>query len=318
MSLSCCLIILNYNGQKHLKDCLPSAVAAARASSFPCSVVVLDNCSTEDDVEYIRLGFPSVEVIISTKNDMLFSLNPAVEQRAEDVVILLNNDIRVDEHFVDPLVRHFEEDPRLFAVMGKAFDWAGERVTTGKRIAWFEHSWLYTRWVYDVSQPCATLYAEGGCSAFRRDRFVALGGFDHMFYPGYCEDMDLSYRAWQRGWTCLFEPSSILYHKIGASMGERFGRSRVTRLIDRNLVLFTIKNCGGTLFLVCFLALLPLRALRSYFAGDRPLTMGILDSLRVLPLALFRRWDARRHVRVSDRQFLAQIRESPAGHGIEP
>ena len=61
MKPSACLLILNYNGQEHLKECLPSAFAATRIYDSFCPVIVVDNGSTEDDISYIRSHFPEVE-----------------------------------------------------------------------------------------------------------------------------------------------------------------------------------------------------------------------------------------------------------------
>ena len=70
------------------------------------------------------------------------------------------------------------------------------------------------------SKPGPTLFASGGHSAYRRDRFLEMGGFDPLFAPFYWEDVDLCYRAWKRGWKILFEPRSAVLHDHQSTIGK--------------------------------------------------------------------------------------------------
>lgn len=301
---SCALLILSYNGKAHLDACLSTALDAAGSLGSACPVILVDNRSTEDDVDYVHRKFPEVQVIIAKKNDYLFSLNEVVEQRPEEVVIILNNDMKFDRGFIAPLLRYFE-DPDVFAVTAKVLDWDGSRTTTGKRTGRFRHFWFYKKWDHEVKSACFTLDAGGGCAAFRRKMFLALKGFDPLYRPGYYEDTDISYRAWKNGWKVIYEPESVIYHKIGATFNKG-GTENVTRLIMRNHVLFTAKNCGGMLFLAGYLLLLPWRAVHNYLKGNKPLFYGILEAFQKLPLALSQRFSSR-HTAVSDKQLLATI-----------
>ena len=278
-------MVLNYNGRQHLDDCFSALLVAASRSRYPCRVVCVDNRSTEPDVAYLRERYPQVEIIIAAENDFLFSLNPIVAQQSEDVVIILNNDMRFDPDFIDPLLAHFD-DPTLFAAASQLMSWEGESRQNAARRGWVRNAWFYKEWIGDGEQPTASIDAPGGASAYHRQRFVELGGFDPLFRPGYYEDFDLSYRAWVRGWGTVFEPRSIIYHKEGVSMDGAFGRDRITRVHFRNHVLFTVKNIGGWGFLLAFLALLPVRTLRPALHGDFLPMRAILSALRRMPGAL--------------------------------
>jgi N-acetylglucosaminyl-diphospho-decaprenol L-rhamnosyltransferase len=309
---TCCLMVLNYNGQKHLNDCLHSVLNAVKCFGAPCPVIVVDNRSTENDVFYIRSHFPQVEVKVAERNDFLFSLNKMVAQCSEDIVIILNNDMRFEPSFIGPLLSHFE-DFDVFAVMAKVMNWEGTYVSSGKRVGYFRNFWFYKYLEHEKQEACFTLDAGGGCSAYHRERFVELGGFDPLYRPAYWEDTDLSYRAWQKGWKVIYEPASVMYHRIGGTLNELYGRSKMTRLISKNGVLFTIRNCGGFFFLLGFLFLLPLRFFRSYWSGNKPLAYGILDAIPKIPLAFKKKWASIHLRRVSDKIFLERIRN---GRGI--
>jgi len=307
--LSCCILILNYNGKKHLQVCLSSALEAAAILRRPCPVIVVDNRSTEDDVTYIKNNFPSVEVVIAKSNDYLFSLNDAVAERTEDIVIILNNDMRFDKQFVAAMLPHFQA-PEVFAVTAKVYDWEGERLTTGQRIADIHHCWFYKQWNMNVGRPCFTLDAGGGCAAFRRSMYMELGGFDTLYRPAYWEDTDLSYRAWGRGWKVIYEPASIMYHKIGATLDEtEGGRPAVTRIIRRNEILFVLRNVGGWPFVAGFLALLPVRMVRNALGGNHPMWQGALQAATRIPAALWRRWRDGKFTTRKDNEFLLEIKQ---------
>jgi GT2 family glycosyltransferase len=287
-----CVLVLNYNGKAHLDDCLTSALASARSYDGLCAVVCVDNKSTDGSREYVRERFADVELVEAPRNDFLFSLNAVIEARREEIVIVVNNDMRFAADFVAFLVGHFE-DPDVGAVGAAILTWDGSADTVGPRCARLDHWWFYKWWRYDCQQPALTLEACGGAVAYRRSMFVALGGFDRLYRPGYYEDLDVSYRAWARGWKVVYEPRSRAFHKESVSMLERFGDAAKARILYRNHLLFTTKNVGGWRFLIGFLALLPLRALRPLLTGDRVPLGGFVRALPSLPAALLRRMRAR-------------------------
>lgn len=286
---SVCLLILNYNGTAHLQECLSTAVAAAdRYEGGACTVVLVDNRSTDDSVAFTRRRFPSVEIAVAQANDCLFSLNDVVRARTEDLVVVLNNDMRFDAGFVAPLAAHFS-DPAVFAAAAAILTWDGASDTVGPRCAKLQRGWFHKWWSDERQAPALTLEACAGAAAYRRRMFVDLGGFDVLYRPGYYEDLDLSYRAWARGWKIVYEPRSRAYHKESATMLARYGDSGKARLLYRNHLLFTVKNVGGPAFLLAFFLLLPYRVLSPLVKGYRVPLAGFLRALPKLPLALRRR-----------------------------
>jgi GT2 family glycosyltransferase len=286
---ACAILVLNWNGLSHLRLLLPTLQAAAARYSAGARIVVVDNRSTEPDVEAVRREFPDVEVVVAARNDFLFSLNPVVAARPEPVVIILNNDMRVDPGFIEPLLRHFG-DPNLFGVTASVYDWGGTSLTTGQRRIAHRGAWFYQSWDRAVDRPAHTLDAGGGCAAFRRSYFVALGGFDRLYHPAYYEDVDLSYQAWARGWRTIFEPSSIIYHRVGATLATP-GREAQTRcLLARNHALCVLKNMGGWGMAAKVLALMPVRIAKAWARGDRDGARGLLAALPRCPAALLRRF----------------------------
>jgi len=213
---SVCLAILNYNGRQHLEHLLPTAIAAAKKCPVECSVLVLDNRSPEPDVDWVRQNFPTVKTVVAPENDFLFSYNWLLAQLPDEVVVILNNDLRLDENFLAPLLRHFHA-PDVFAVSASSFDWEGTERTIGPARLDFANG--FYRWHYEPQRQelCHTLFASGGFMAVDRKKFLELGGFSRLFQPAYCEDLDLGFRAWRRGWRSIYEPASIVWHREQAS-----------------------------------------------------------------------------------------------------
>ena len=231
------LAILNFEGVAHLEILLPTALEAVRIYGDPCPILVLDNQSQTGDKEWVRTHFPTVEVIIASKNDYLFSYNELLQSREEEIVILLNNDLRLAPDFIPPLVKHFER-PDVFATTSLSYDWEGKSVTSGPASFRIHHGWFYTEFDLSCSVATPTLFPTGGYAAVDRKKFLELGGFDRLYYPAYGEDLDLGYRAQQRGWVTIYEPESKVWHRENGSMTSK----RAVHLILVSQFLFQWKN----------------------------------------------------------------------------
>lgn len=284
---SCAIVVLNWKGREHLSHLLPSLRAAVARHAEPVPVVIVDNSQLAEDIAFVREEFPEIELVLPECNDYLFSLNAVVASRSEDVVIVLNNDLRVDPGFILPLLDHFA-DPAVFAVASVAWEWDGSRVQHGQRLMHLRDGWFHHSQACDIDGPMHTIEASGGWSAYRREMFVALGGYDRLFHPMYLEDLDLTYRAWMRGWRSLVEPASVVFHRGGGSSEEQ-GNARIARLAARNLALFTLRDVGGWGTAAAFLAWLPWRVAYNFASGKRLVALGLLDALRRLPRALAER-----------------------------
>ena len=232
---SVCLAILNYNGRKHLQYLLPTVCVAAKEFSGQCAVAVLDNRSTDDDVSWIGHEFPSIETIVAPKNDFLFSYNLLAQKRTEDILVLLNNDLKVNPDFLTPLIRHFES-PDVFSVSARSYDWDGVEVTSGPARLAFKNG--FYSWNFDTlrQKACHTLFTSGGFMAVDRRKLNELRGFNRLFHPAYCEDLDVCFRAWRRGWRCIYEPDSVVCHRHRATWGNHAIES-LDSLELRNLLL---------------------------------------------------------------------------------
>lgn len=221
-----CVVVLNWNGEAHLPILLESLQLAKTTYEHQglgfCRLIVLDNPGPTDDVTWIKHHAPAVECWSAPRNDFLYSYNWLLPQLSEPYVVLLNNDLRVDPHFLHPLIQPFLDDPRVFATSARSLSWNGQSINGAAFSVTGSCGWYW--WQMDPkSQITPTLFAVGGYMAVHRDRFLALDGFDPLFFPAYGEDIDLCLRAWERGWRSLYVPESVVYHHQGSSweIGDR-------------------------------------------------------------------------------------------------
>src|ERR1041384_1686958 len=221
-----CLAILNHNGRAHLEHLLPTAFQAVTNFGSPCPIVLLDNQSSDDDVEWVGSNYPQVDVVVSPKPDYVFSYNWLLARRDESVVILLNNDLKLSPNLIGCLLKHFS-DQTTFAVSCKSYSWGTENINSGPCTFKVRHrGWLVAEFQKDRQFVSYTLFCGGGAVAVDRIKFLELGGFDRLFYPAYGEDKDLCFRAWCRGWKCIYEPECHVYHREGGTWDSGANLSR--------------------------------------------------------------------------------------------
>ncbi len=145
-------------------------------------------------------------------------------------------------------------------------------------------------------------WASGGSGAFRKSIWDKLGGFDSLYYPFYWEDIDLSYRAWKRGYKILWEPKAAVHHKHEAIIGRHYSKKYINFVSERNRLLFIWKNIGyPEMFLQHnFYLMKKLFTFPSYW---RP----FLAALTRLPKILYRRFKECREKKINDKQVFEQF-----------
>ena len=239
------VVIPNWNGRDLLEKYIPSIVTAL-AGNPRNEIVVVDNGSSDGSAAFLAKNFPMVRVLALPKNlGFGGGSNAGFVAAKNDIVVLLNSDMRVDAGFLGPLLEPFT-DPELFAVSCQIFfsDPNKLREETGLTQAEWEAGTLRVRHRIDdeVKSAFPCFYGGGGSCAFDRRKFQELGGFDHLLAPFYLEDTDLGFLAWKRGWKVLYQPASIVYHEHRGTIGKKFSQAYIQSILKKNFVLFTWKN----------------------------------------------------------------------------
>lgn len=238
------VVILNHNGRGHLERCFSSL----RASDYPgerLEVLLIDNGS--DDGSHIEMERHHSWVrFVANEENRGFSggCNQGAELLPEaDVLVFLNNDMRVEPEFLRELVAPVARG-ECAAATGKMLSWDGKRINSaggGMNLhgIGIQDGYLDVPGArHDV--PRKTLFACGGAMAVDAALFRALGGFDQEFFA-YYEDVDLGWRTWVAGHEVHYAPRAVCYHHH-SSTSRAFPQETVRLLQVRNPLLACVKN----------------------------------------------------------------------------
>ncbi len=303
------IFILNYNGTALLGECLPGILAAAKKSRRKVRVTVIDNHSTDGSLTFVKKNFPEAAASLSTGNRFLVSFNEFVDHDSSDAVVLMNNDIKVEEDFLDPLLDVFEKNEDALFASSLCWDFDKTRYEGGlselhrKAGVWGTSSVMPPKLRPDNGSFWSTA-SIGACLAVRSDRFLELGGYDDLYLPGILEDLDLCYRGWRKGWRGYFVPESVIYHKGQASFKPAFGNDRIRRMAARNTYFFMWKNVDDPGLVLLDLLWMPVRILYALFRGDKAFAAGAWDALQQADQALDRRRRRPKDFGLTDRAIL--------------
>jgi GT2 family glycosyltransferase len=235
--------VLNYNGRRLLEVVLAS-LAAQQYRDF--EVLVVDDCSSDDSLDYLRREWPAVRVVVNQRNlGVTASLNVAVGASAGELVALLNNDIELDPHWLGALVAALDRHPEAASAAGKllsyhrrdVLDGAGD-VFTSAAMAWGRGAGQHDRGQYDREQE---IFAPtGGAGLYRAAALADVGPFDESFWA-YLEDVDWGLRAQLAGYRCRYVPDAVGYHMGGATTnGQRDPRFYIAQ--HRNALAIIVKD----------------------------------------------------------------------------
>jgi len=236
------VVIPSRNGRELLDTCLPALDGASE-------VIVVDNGSDDGTADWLRLEFPNVTVESSAEPlSFARAVNIGIARATYSHICLLNNDMIVERGFIDALRRAFDEVPHLFCATAQIFFPSGKRrEETGKAIMP-----LPERASMDFPLRCDlpaegedlsyVLYGSGGCSLYDARRLKALNGFDTIFEPAYCEDLDLGVRGWQHGWPTVFVNGARVVHAHRATTSRYYSEDELERVLERNYLRFLART----------------------------------------------------------------------------
>ncbi len=305
-NVSASVVVPNWNGRDLLEKYIPSIVQALSGSADN-EIIVVDNGSEDGSAEFLRERFPSVRVLALDRNlGFGGGSNAGFRAAKNDIVVLLNSDMRVERAFLGPLLEAFT-DETIFSVACQIFfsDPNKLREETGLTQSWWENGSLRVRHRDDpaiqVPYPCA--YGGGGSCAFDRRKFLELGGFDELLAPFYLEDTDIGYLAWKRGWKVLYQPRSVVYHEHRGTIGKRFTAAQIDLVLKKNFALFCWKNIHEWRRLGAHFFFAYAGAVVTVLFGDsreRSTFAGLWRAFRQLPRAMQSRARARELAVIDD------------------
>jgi len=299
------VVIPVFNGIELLKRYLPSVLAACENyGQGETEVIIVDDAGTDGTAGFLNGAFPSVKIVRHTANQgFSATANDGILSARHGIVVLLNNDVEVSPDFLGFVPQRFE-DTEVFAVRPGLTDSSVDDTIKDPKIGG-----RFNLGYFAVPESaCAgaqfAFFSGGGASAYSREKFLELGGFDEMFAPFYVEDVDLSYRAWKRGWKIVYEPRCRAWHQGGATITKFHKEIYVSAIIERNKFLLVWKNVTDPLLLLNHFFFAPLRMAYWYLKGVSAPVKGLLLAMRLLPEVMEKRSFEKLLMKKSDRDIL--------------
>jgi GT2 family glycosyltransferase len=325
------IVIPTWNGLDLLRTFLPSIrIAAARYAAgrtAPVEMLIVDDGSTDGTAEFLRSeqfeeqdassgprgGLQQIFLRNRTNLGFNAAVNRGLRAASQPLVLLLNNDVEAPPDALAALARHFA-DPQVLGAHGRTVNAdSGEECGAGQLLG-FGRGFLRVHRGYQAEEgrgaaaPLYSAFASGGAALYDRDKLLGLGGLDPLLSPAYWEDVEVSYRAWKRGYAVIYEPQVTFRHRVSSTM-RRLSKANIERLQQRNRLLYHwvhLHDRGLLAAHVVWVALLGISApirLQPGFLG------ALRDALAVLPEVRRRRREERSAARRTDREVLKLFEE---------
>ena len=244
------VVILNYNGRKFLEEFLPNVVANCNPAL--AEIVVADNASIDDSVAFMKERFSEIRLIENGCNGgFATGYNMALRQVEAQYYVLLNSDIEVTPHWIEPVIEMMDADPSIAACQPKIlsyyhkeqFEYAG---ASGGFIDKYGYPFCRGRLFQNLEtdehqydEPKEVFWATGACMFVRADLYHQIGGLDDSFFA-HMEEIDLCWRLKNVGYKVYCCPQSWVYHIGGGTLPKNSPRK--TYLNFRNNLSLLVKN----------------------------------------------------------------------------
>ena len=253
------VVILNWNGKRYLEKFLPALLAN---SNNEAEIIVADNASTDDSVDFLQNHFPSVQIIRNNHNyGFAKGYNIALSQVTAEYYILLNSDIEVTPNWIGPVIDLMDSDLSIAACQPKIrsfsepdkFEYAG---AAGGFIDKYGYPFCRGRMFQTLEEDhgqyddiTEIFWATGACIFIRAELYHKYGGLDEDFFA-HMEEIDFCWRLKNEGYKIMYCPSSVVYHIGGGTLPKISWRK--TYLNFRNNCNLLYKNLPDNLLIEVF------------------------------------------------------------------
>lgn len=236
------VVVVNRDRAKLLAGCLDSLL---KQSLKEMEILVVDNASTDGSRQVVEsIGDARVRLLPADRNlGFAGGCNLGISRARGRFVALLNNDARAEPGWLQALVQALQEHPKVGMCASKIL-LADSRIIdkAGHLIFWDGQNRGRGTGEPDDGQydlPEEVLCPDGCAALYRKEMLNEVGGFDEAFFA-YADDADLGLRCRWRGWTCLYVPEAVVYHRHSATSGP-YSTQKIY-WIERNRLWLAVKN----------------------------------------------------------------------------
>jgi GT2 family glycosyltransferase/glycosyltransferase involved in cell wall biosynthesis len=234
------IITVNYNGKNFLETFFNSLLSINN-DAFSYEIIVVDNLSKDDSVNFVRTKFPEIKVIENNINNYSKAINLGIKNARGQYIAVLNNDTIVEKNWLKGLMEIIDQDEKIGVVQSKILFSDKQNINSAgvEEIKDFHFRDIgFGEWDIGKYNEIKELYYFTGVSFLIKRKCVeAVGEFDEDFLM-YLENIDYSIRCRDLGWKIFYSPNSVVYrryHDIASSdLGEYFSaRNRLLLLGKR-------------------------------------------------------------------------------------
>jgi len=308
------VVILNWNGKAFLERYLPFVI---KYNAPGTDIVVADNNSTDDSIEFIKENFPVVKVIKNPVNGgFAEGYNTSLKQIDAEYYVLLNSDVEVTPRWIPPVIEMLDKNPGAGAVQPKIksythpsyFEYAG---AAGGFIDKYGYPFCRGR-IFDTiekdegqyNNESEIFWATGACLFIRARVFHEMGGFDVDLFS-HQEEIDLCWRMKLKGYRILYCPGSEVLHYGGGMLPK--SNPFKTYLNFRNNLVVLCKNHPRKGLAVKIILRMGLDGL----AAVRFLLLGNAKDFAAIIKAHFHFYGSLRHTLKKRKQVQAMVKSHP-------
>ncbi len=254
------IVIVNWNTQDLLKNCLDSVCQTIKDISY--EIIVVDNASTDGSANMLREEFPDVKIIENKENRGFGAANnQAFAVMKGRYALLLNTDAVLTEHAIRELFLFMEDHPETSLTCGQLLNEDGSRqnsianfptlITMSANTSLLEYIFpgRFPSKRYIHESPVEIESAIGACVLARKKAMDDIGVFDERYFF-FFEETDWAYRMRSAGWKIYYVPSASIYHLQGKSVGESI-RSRMEFYRSRYQFFHKYKNPAYVFIIYC-------------------------------------------------------------------
>jgi len=315
------IITVNFNGLHYIKGLLESLSSITYPNT---EIILVDNASTDGSVAYVRKHFPEVKIIENAENYFFARGNNIGIARAKGkYYCLINNDVKVDPGFLEPLVELCENHPDIGACQPKVlnmekpreFEYAG---AAGGYLDFLGYPFLRGR-IFDsleidegqYDDTVDIFWASGAC-LFLRAAAIEEGEVLDESFQMHMEEIDLSWRLHLWGWEIAYQPLSRVWHHGGGTLSQTSPQKMYWNF--RNNIFLLVKNFSALNLILRLPVRLLLDIVAVFYELAKLQYRNALAIVRAygwlishIGLLVRKRWQNQKKRKFSDREVLSTI-----------
>jgi len=238
------IIICAHNNKELTSQCLDSLLNL----SYPnCRIILVDDCSSDDSVSFLRNKYPTITIVENEKNlGAAKTRSNGIKLSKAKYIVTMDNDAVLSPDWLTKMIELMESDKSIGQANGKVLSlndskilleaggsmrFRGKGYPIGLGKSSVDEKYNKTREV---------LYVATASMIVRRKVFDDIGRFCDLYYYGY-EDTDLSLRINIAGYKVIYYPKAISRHMVSSTVSQTIGKKRVYYWM-RNRLLIMFRN----------------------------------------------------------------------------